>query len=64
MTDKNLGDGDRMERALETIDQSKRDSMRKLITTAAFAVPVVASFAVDGLVVGSALGAYPNSTGS
>lgn len=64
MTDKNLGDGDRMERALETIDQSKRDAMRKLITTAAFAVPVVASFAVDGLVVGSALGAHPNSSGS
>ncbi|MDB5540988.1 MAG: hypothetical protein JWQ89_2715 [Devosia sp.] len=60
MSDKS--EAERLERALETIDQSKRDAMRKLITTAAFAVPVVASFAIDGLVVSPALAA--NSIGS
>jgi hypothetical protein len=55
-------EAERLDRALETIDQSKRDAMRKLITTAAFAVPVVASFAIDGLVVSPALAANGSSS--
>ena len=38
------------DRALATIDVAKRDTLRKLILGAAFVVPVVASFSVDGLV--------------
>lgn len=36
--------------ALATVDVAKRDTLRKLILGAAFVVPVVASFSVDGLV--------------
>jgi hypothetical protein len=38
------------ERALATVDVAKRETLRKLILGAAFVVPVVASFSVDGLV--------------
>jgi hypothetical protein len=37
-------------RILESIDESKRSSIRKLILGSAFAAPVVASFSMDGLV--------------
>jgi hypothetical protein len=33
---------------LESIDESKRDTVRKLVQTAAFTAPAVASFAIDG----------------
>ncbi|KQV08871.1 hypothetical protein [Devosia sp. Root105] len=54
----------RLEQALETVDQGRRDALRKLVTTSAFAVPVVVSFAIDGLTVSPALAAIPNSTSS
>ena len=41
----------RLDQALETIDAGKRDSMRKLVVGAAFAAPVVASFAIEGMMV-------------
>ena len=44
---------DRLDRALETIDESKRASLRKLLVGAAFVPPVVASFAVNGMIVTS-----------
>ena len=56
MTEKN--ESERLERALETIDHSRRDALRKLVTTSAFAVPVVVSFAIDGLTVSPALAQF------
>lgn len=61
MSEKN--ESERLEQALETVDQGRRDALRKLVTTSAFAVPVVVSFAVDGLMVSPAL-ASSNSTTS
>jgi hypothetical protein len=58
-------ESERLEQALETIDQGRRDALRKLVTTSAFAVPVVVSFAIDGLTVSPAMAApWPNSTAS
>ncbi len=37
-------------RALVSVDEAKRETLRKLILGAAFVVPVVATFSVDGLV--------------
>ncbi len=45
------------DRALTAIDAAKRETLRKLILGAAFVVPVVATFSVDGLV--SSAHAYP-----
>ena len=64
MTEHNQDELARMEKALETIDASKRESLRKLVGGAAFAVPVVASFAINGLTIGSAFAAHGNSTHS
>jgi len=47
-------DKDRLDQALETIDSSKRESMRKLLVGAAFVPPAVASFAIYGMTVTSA----------
>jgi hypothetical protein len=38
------------DRALAGVDAGKRETLRKLILGAAFVVPIVASFSVDGLV--------------
>lgn len=38
------------DRALAAFDEAKRATLRKLIIGAAFVVPVVASFSVDGVV--------------
>jgi hypothetical protein len=38
------------DRALMAVDAAKRETLRKLILGAAFVVPVVASFPIDGLV--------------
>lgn len=46
---------DRLDQALETIDTGKRDSMRKLVVGAAFVAPVVASFAIEGMMVTPAM---------
>jgi|GEM_PF-2669076 len=61
MSEKN--ESERLEQALETVDHGRRDALRKLVTTSAFAVPVVVSFAIDGLMVSPAL-AVTNSTSS
>lgn len=60
MTDKN--EIERLDQALETVDQSRRAALRKLVTTTAFAVPVVASFAINGLTVNPAMAAGGNGT--
>jgi hypothetical protein len=54
---------ERLEKALETVDITRREALRKLVTTTAFVAPVVVSFAVDGLTVSPAL-AQANSTSS
>lgn len=59
MTEKN--EIERLEQALETVDHNRRDALRKLVTTSAFAVPVVVSFAINGLTVSPALAA-PNGS--
>jgi hypothetical protein len=41
----------RVEDSLESVDEAKRGTLRAMIRGAAFAVPVVTSFAVDGLTV-------------
>ncbi len=33
---------------VEAIDAGKRDTVRKLVTAAAFAAPVISTFAIDG----------------
>ena len=38
------------DRALASVDVAKRETLRKLILGAAFVIPDVASFSVDGLV--------------
>ena len=47
------------DRALALVDAAKRETLRKLILGAAFVIPVVATFSVDGLV--SSAHAYPCS---
>lgn len=60
----NNNESERLEQALETVDTGRRDALRKLVATSAFAVPVVVSFAVDGLTVSKALAQQINSTNS
>jgi hypothetical protein len=43
-----------VEDALVAVDAAKRETLRKLILGAAFVVPVVASFSIDGLTVSKA----------
>jgi hypothetical protein len=52
----------RLDQALDTIDASKRESMRKLVI-GSFVVPVVASFAIEGMMV-TAASAVNNTTTS
>jgi hypothetical protein len=63
MSERNEDEADRIKQALETIDESKRDSMRKLVA-GAFVTPVVASFASSGLTVAPAFASIINSTHS
>ena len=57
-------ESERLEQALETVDTSRRDALRKLVATSAFAVQVVVSFAINGLTVSSSLAIPPNGTNS
>jgi hypothetical protein len=43
-----------LDRALESVDESRRSFMRKVVVTTAFTAPVVASFAIDGMMVSQA----------
>jgi hypothetical protein len=54
------GGAESADRALANVDAGKRETLRKLILGAAFVVPIVASFSVDGLV--SRAHANPNTT--
>lgn len=46
---------DRVETALERVDEAKRSSLRKIVLGTAFVAPVVASFAVNGMMVTPAM---------
>mgnify|MGYP000465589254 CR=1 FL=1 len=39
---------EKFEKSLETVDEKKRDTVRKFVRTAAFAAPVIATYAIDG----------------
>ena len=55
---------ERLEESLESIDESKRQILRAMVRGSVYAVPVVASFAIDGLTVNPALADAVNSTKS
>ncbi|WP_337660508.1 hypothetical protein [Anderseniella sp. Alg231-50] len=56
---------EKFEKSLETVDEQKRDTVRKLVRTAAFSAPVIATFAIDGkLNLANAGVTLPNSTAS
>jgi hypothetical protein len=57
-----MSEQDRLNKALESVDESKRAAMRKLLVGAAFVPPVVASFAINGMMVSSASGQSGSST--
>lgn len=48
------GDLERIENALDSIDGAKRATLRKLIVGSAYLVPLVLSFAIDGMTAASA----------
>lgn len=43
-----------LDTALDGVDANRRQFLRKVVLTSAFAAPVVASFAVDGMLISSA----------
>lgn len=45
---------ERVETALETVDEGKRNSLRKIVLSAAFSAPAVASFAVGSMMISPA----------
>jgi hypothetical protein len=44
----------KLEQALDGIDESKRATLTRLLTGTAFVTPIVASFAMDGLTISKA----------
>jgi hypothetical protein len=52
----------RLDKSLETIDPERRQALRRLVAGAAFAVPLVTSFSIDGLTVNPAMAAIGNLT--
>jgi len=52
-----------VEKSFEQIDASKRATIKKLVTTAAFAAPVVSTFAIDGKL-NTAFAGFSNTTSS
>ena len=60
MAEKN--ENERLEQALDTVDTGRREALRQLVKTTAFVVPVVVSFAIDGLTVSPALASGLNGS--
>jgi len=48
---------------LETVDEGRRASLKKILLGSAFAIPVIASFTMSGLGVGEAHAGLRNTTG-
>jgi hypothetical protein len=47
--------GDRIDAALDRVDEAKRSSLRKIVLGSAFVAPAVASFAINGMMVTPAM---------
>jgi hypothetical protein len=54
---------ERFERQLENVDEGRRAAILTLVRTAAFAVPVLTSFAIDGRLTVAYAQTSPNGTG-
>jgi len=44
-----------VDKALGSVDQAKRETLRKMITGAAYVAPIVTSFAIDGMFVSTSM---------
>lgn len=42
-------DGEKLDRVLRTVDPAKRGALKKMVISAAFAVPIIASYSVKDL---------------
>ncbi|QCK87801.1 hypothetical protein E8L99_19600 [Phreatobacter aquaticus] len=51
------------DKTIGQIDASKRETLDKLVKSAAFATPIVASFAMDGLKISKAQAQVANGSG-
>ncbi len=60
MTDKAMNSGEGQ--STLKVDEAKRATLKKLVGTAAFAVPVVASFKMSGLMITKAQAQYYSPT--
>jgi hypothetical protein len=54
---------EKLEQALDGIDESKRATLTRLLTGTAFVTPIVASFAMDGLTISKAQAQARNGSG-
>jgi hypothetical protein len=54
----------KLEQALDGIDESKRATLTRLLTGTAFVTPIVASFAMDGLTISKAQAQVRNGSGT
>ena len=53
---------EKLDALLEKIDADKRDTLKRLILGTVFAIPLIASFPIDGLTIDRALAAGANGT--
>jgi hypothetical protein len=53
---------EKIDALLEKVDAEKRATLKRLILGTIFAIPVIASFPMDGLTINSALAADSNTT--
>jgi hypothetical protein len=53
---------EKIDALLDKIDADKRATLKRLILGTVFAVPLIASFPMDGLTINSALAADSNTT--
>jgi hypothetical protein len=53
---------DKFERVFQTVDPARRAILKKLVLSAVFTVPIIASFSVDALAGAGANGGFSNMT--
>jgi hypothetical protein len=59
-----MSDNDhKINKALEGVDEGRRETLNRLITGTSFIVPIVASFAMDGLAISKAKASPSNGSG-
>jgi hypothetical protein len=54
---------DNNRKAIEVVDASKRETLDRMVKGAAFATPIVATFAMDGLKISKAQAQVANGSG-